>query len=218
MMYASNEFGSIAALMNTVAEFYGKHISLKNFDRFMTSAVQMKAGRLVLAAKSKIGNLVTAQPQLAWRIAPQFLVSVLETNRKELIAKARFKDAKIKPQAFQRASFRWSKAIYNCVRKNKRESNRRIFEDLTTETALPVIDPSVALQLLSMDVDFRGDSVYSPFQKRCVESILQNWESFRSRYPSQEKMTAALQKLPSDVLAEILILSNRNKSNPQTAI
>jgi hypothetical protein len=204
--------------MNAIAEFYAKNISLKNFDRFMSLAVQMKAGRLVMAAKSKIGSLVTAQPHLAWRVAPQFLSSVLEVNRKELIAKARFKDPRIKPQAFQRASFRWSKAIYTCVKKNKRDLNLHIFEDLTTETALPVIDPSVALQLLNWDVDFRGDSEYSSFQKRCVESILQNWETFRGRYASQEKMTAALQKLPSDVLAEILILSNRSKSNPQTAI
>jgi hypothetical protein len=96
--------------------------------------------------------------------------------------------------------------------------NLRLFEDLTTETALPVIDPSVALQLLNWDVEFRGDSEYSSFQKRCVESILQNWETFRGRYASQAKLNAALQKLPSDVLAEILILSNRSKSNPQTAI
>lgn len=204
--------------MNTIVEFYAKRLSLKNFDRFMTSAVQMKSGRLVVAAKSKIGSLVTAQPQQAWRIAPQFLSSVLEVNRKELIAKARLKDPRIKPQAFQQASFRWSKAVHTCVKKNKREAKRRLFEELTTETTLPAIDPSVALQLLIMDADFRGDSVYSSFQKRCVQSILDNWEIFRGRYPSQDKMTTALQKLPSDVLAEILILSNRTKSNPQMAM
>jgi hypothetical protein len=204
--------------MNAVAGFYAKNISPKNFDRFMSLAVQMKAGRLVMAAKSKIGSLVTAQPQLSWRVAQEFYSSVPEVNQNELIAKARFKDPSIKPQAFQRASFRWSKAIYTYVKKNKHDMKLRHFEELTTETALPVIDPSVALQLFNCDVEFRGDSKYSSFQKRCVYSILQNWETFRGRYASQAKLNAALQKLPSDVLAEILILSNRSRSNPQSAI
>ncbi|CAJ1944431.1 unnamed protein product [Cylindrotheca closterium] len=219
-MYKWAEFLGIPALKTTIVEFYNKNISLKNFGRFIASAVQMKAGPLVVASKSKIGRLVTQQPNQAWRLAPQFLVSVLEANRKELINKAKNKE--VQPQAFQNASCKWSKAIYFCVSKNKKVVTHKIFCDLTSETAIPVIDPTVALALLILDVELLAaddNKVYSKFQKRCVKSIVQNWDSFRLKYPNQTALTSALQKLPSDVLAEILILSNnRGKSNPQTAI
>jgi len=208
-MYKWAEFLGIPALKRTIEDFYNKNISLKNFGRFMASAVQMKAGPLVVASKHKIGRLVTQQPHQAWRLAPQFLVTVLEANRKDLITKAKNKE--VQPQAFQKASCKWSKAICTCASKNKKEVTYKIFSDLTSETAIPVIDSKVALPLLVLDVEFlqkENDHRYSKFQKRCVQSIVKNWDSFRLEYPDQKALTRALQKLPSDVLTEILILSN----------
>ena len=86
-MYRWAEFLGIPALKSTIVDFYNKNLTIKNFGRFVASAVQMKAGPLVVASKSKIGRLITQQPNQAWRLAPQFLATVLEANRKELITK-----------------------------------------------------------------------------------------------------------------------------------
>jgi hypothetical protein len=179
----------------------------------MTSAVKMKAGPLVVASKTKIGELVTAQPQHASRLSPQFLATILEVNQMNLMATVQTKDPQDRPQAFKQASHLWSKAVYSCISKNKIETSRQLFEELTSEKVLPAIDPSIALKFLYVDMESHTNSdEYSNFQKRCVHSIIEDWERFQLGFSSLEKMMAALQRLPSEVLTEILMVSSRNKS------
>ena len=199
----------IPSLQNTITAFYSKNVSPKNFATFMAFAVQMKAGQLIVATKSKMGSLIAGQPQNASRLAPRFLVRVLEVNRKELRAKA-FNNPRINQNTFKLASYQWSKAVHSCVNKNKDGMNKRLFKDLTSEDVLPAISPSVALPLLMFEKHFHGNQdEYTSLQKRCVTSIIANWEVFKQGFPSMGEMTAALQSLPSEVLAAILITSRR---------
>ena len=195
-----------------MSDFYNKNVSLKNFATFMTYAVQMKADQLIIVTKSRVGSLVSEQPHDASRLAPKFLARVLEVNRMELRAKA-FNNPRFTQETFKRASYQWSIAVYSCVSKNKDGMNKRLFQDLTSEAVLPAIDPSVALPMLVLDNHFNGNQEeYTSFQSRCVNSIVANWDSFKEKFSSIEKLTTALQTVSSTVLAEILIMSQKVSS------
>ena len=97
------------------------------------------------------------------------------------------------------------------VRQRRRNFRKRTsFPDQRFSGKRPAIDPSVALPLLMFEKHFHGNQdEYTSLQKRCVTSIIANWEVFKQGFPSMGEMTAALQSLPSEVLAAILITSRR---------
>ena len=86
--------------------------------------------------------------------------------------------------------------------------NKATFDAMTHEDCLPAIDASVAFNLLLMDSKFDpGNNEYKNLQKRCVLSITDNWEAFQKGYASPEEVSIDIQKLPSPVLADILMKS-----------
>ena len=95
---------------------------------------------------------------------------------------------------------------------------------------MPVVDTSVAIKLLHLHDKFHPEGVtdngdgcapsLSSLQLRCVKSITNNWEKFESGFVDGTQASNALQTLPRNVLATILVThlnSMSSRSNPPVA-
>jgi hypothetical protein len=208
------ELLDIPALQYAIVDFYQKKISLKNMGEFMTAASQVKATKLVFISKAKIRSLIIEKPELAGLVAPKYLADILDINRKQL-EQQRAQDPRRAISALELSQSRhWSKAVFICASHNETAMTKKLFGQLTNAESLPAIDVTVALKLLGLDSKFNneGSSEYTSLQKRCADSITADWEVFQSRFPSTDAVSSALQKLPSHILADILMKSmNRSQ-------
>lgn len=198
----------IVSLQKALAEFYRKNLSLGNMEEFLTSAKETKSQRLLSVAKAKIGTMIIQKPELAGLVPPKFLAEIIEVYRKQF-EELQKKDPKKKSSSADLAQSRHlSKAAYVCVSHSESTMNEKLFNQLTSERALPSIDVSVALPFLTLSAKYgKGSSKYTSLQRRCVKSVTDDWSSFRKLFSSPDKVSDALKRLPSHVLADILVMT-----------
>jgi hypothetical protein len=196
----------VPPLQNAIVEFYRKNINLKNMGEFIACAQQVKADRLMLVAKATIGSLVTEKPELAGLVPPKFLADILEIDRQQLLELREKDPEKYSIRRELSQSRHWSKAAYICASENESMLTKRLFEQLTSEELLPAIDPSVALKLMALDSKFNeGSSENTSLQKRCVESMTDDWDTFQQGFDNLDGASDALKNVPSHILADILV-------------
>ena len=198
----------IPKLEDAIENFYQKTISLKNMTEFMTAASNAKADRLLFASRAKVGSLILKKPQLAGLVLPRFMIDILQVNRQQ-VQEIQTRTPDRYPEELKLSHSRiWSQAAFVCASHNSKVMTKEIFDAMTHEDCLPAIDASVAFKLLMMDADFDpGNTEYKNLQKRCVKGITDNWEGFQKGYVSPEEVFKDIHKLPSPVLADILMKS-----------
>lgn len=198
----------IPPLEDAIENFYQKTISLKNMTEFMAAATNAKADRLLFAARAKIGSLILEKPELAGLLLPKFMIDILQVNRQQ-VREIQAKTPERYPEELKLSHSRiWSKAAYVCASHNAKVMTKEIFDAMTHEDCLPAIDASVAFKFLMMDANFDPDNTeYKNLQKRCVQGITDNWEGFQKGYASPAEVSKEIHKLPSPVLADILMKS-----------
>ncbi len=202
------EILNIPPLEDAIENFYRKTLSLKNMSEFMAAATKAKADRLLFASRAKIGSLILEKPELAGLLLPRFMIDILEVN-KEQVREIQSKTPERYPEDLKLSHSRmWSKAAFVCASHNSKVMAKDIFDAMTNEDCLPAIDSSVAFKFIMMDAKFDPDNTeYKNLQKRCVKSIKENWEGFQKSFSSPEEVTREIHKLPSPVLADILMNS-----------
>jgi len=207
-MYNIAERLEIVSLEKAIMEFYRKNTSLENVSEFFKCAKEADAVRLIAVSKAKIGTMIIQKPELGKLVPPSFLIEIIEIYREEFedIRKKNPRSSLSNADLVQ--SKRLSKAAYLCVSHSKSTMNENLLNQLTNEKALPVIDVAVALPFLNLTAKFdKGSSEYTSLQRRCVKSITDNWSTFQKQFSSSEKVSNALKKLPSHVLADILVMT-----------
>ncbi|CAJ1930685.1 unnamed protein product [Cylindrotheca closterium] len=207
-MYNIAERLEIISLEKAIMEFYRKSTSLENVAEFFKCAKEADALQLIAVSKAKIGTMIIQKPELGKLVPPSFLIEIIEIYREEF-GDIRKKNPRGRLQTADLVqSKRLSIAAYLCVGQSKNTINEELLDKLTNETALPVIDVAVALPFLNLSAKFeKGSSEYTNLQRRCVKSITQNWPKFQKQFSSSEKVSNALKKLPSHVLADILVMT-----------
>ncbi|KAL3943768.1 MAG: hypothetical protein SGBAC_002140 [Bacillariaceae sp.] len=209
-MYNIAERLEIISLEKAIMEFYRKNTSLENVDEFFKCAKEADALNLIAVSKAKVGTMILQKPELGKLVPPVFLIEIIEIYREE------FEDVRNKnprrslSNADLVQSKRLSMAAYLCVSQCKHTMNEKLWDQLTNEISLPAIDVAVALPFLTLSAKFgRGSSGYTTLQRRCVTSITENWSKFQKQFSSSEKVSNALKKLPSHVLADIVVRTTR---------
>jgi hypothetical protein len=207
-VFKLSEILDMPALQNVIVEFYRKNVTLKNMGEFVSHAEKVKADRLLLVAKAKIGSWITEKPELAGLLPPNFLCDVLSIGREQLV-ELRSKNPKRYSQEMEMSQSRhWSKAAYICVSHNEKITTAKLFEEVFSEDLLPYIDSTIALRVLALEFKIgEGGSEYTSLQRRCVSSIAEDWASFQRQFQSPEAVSNALTAMPSHVLADILVKS-----------
>lgn len=205
-MFKLSEFLGVETLKKGLVDFYRKNVTLQNVEEYIECAKIKGADDLVEVSKSTIGGVIVNKPSLAGLVSPNFLMDIIEYYRKQS------EDIKERqPEIYSRReeliqSLHMSKVAYACASHNQSVMTKDLFEKLTDERALPAIDVSVALPFLLMSVTFGdGTTTYTSLQQRCVKRITNDWEAFQRGFSSQEKATESLRKLPSHILADILV-------------
>lgn len=202
------EMLDIPPLEDAIENFYRKTLSLKNMTEFMAAATNAKADRLLFASRAKIGSLILEKPELAGLLLPRFMIDILEIN-KEQVREIQSKTPERYPEDLKLSHSRiWSRAAFVCASHNAKAMTKETFDAITHEDCLPAIDVSVAFKFLMMDATFDPDnSEYKSLHMRCVKSIKENWEGFQKSFSSPDEVTKEIRKLPSPVLADILMNS-----------
>lgn len=193
---------------DAIENFYQKTLSLKNMTEFMAAATKAKADRLLFASRAKIGSLILEKPELAGLLLPKFMVDILQIN-KEQVREIQSKTPERYPEELKLSHSRiWSKAAFVCASHNVKVMTKEVFDAMTHEDCLPAIDVSVAFKLIMMDAKFDPiNTEYNNLQRRCVKSIMDNWEGLQKSFSSPDELTKEIHKLPSPVLADILMNS-----------
>jgi len=200
----------IPPLETAIENFYSKTLSIKNMTDFMAAASNAKADRLLFASRAKIGSLIFEKPELAGLLLPQFMIDILRVHR-EQVQEIQSKTPEGYPEHLKISHSRlWSKAAFVCASHNMKSITKEIFKAMTQEDCLPAVDASVAFKFLMLDVQLNPDNDdYTSFQKRCVQSITDNWEKFSLGYSSPEELSKEIRQLPLPVLEDILTKSTR---------
>lgn len=208
------ELLSIPALQNAIAEFYMKNLSLKNLGEFLTAANRNKADALLVVSKAKIGQMITEKPELSGLVPPKFLADIVLISRRQLDDAREKEPDKYSEELVKSQSRYWSKAACICASHNESVMTRKLFETLTSKESLPHIDASVAPQFLSLDAKLnpqggngKASGQLNSLQRRCVDSISDDFDAFQRGFSSPEAVSETLQQVPSYVLAEILVKS-----------
>ena len=203
------ELLEIQALQKAIADFYTKNLSLKNLGEFLMAASHARADRLLVVSKAKIGQMITEKPELSGLVPPKFLADILLISRQQLDDARAREPEKYSEHLVKSQSRYWSKAACICAVQNESILTRNLFDELTSEVSLPFIDSSVAPKLLSMDAKFsqRENGVTTSLQKRCIDSITDDFPTFQKGFSSPQACSETLKELPSHVLAEILMRS-----------
>jgi BTB/POZ domain len=199
----------IPALQKAIADFYANNLSLRNLGEFLLAASKAKVDRLLIVSKAKIGQMITEKPELSGLVPPKFMADILLISHRQLEEARAREPNKYTEELVQSQSRYWSKAACICAAHNESVLTPKLFEDLTSEESLPHIDSSVAPKLLLMDAKFNGknngDMEPSSLQRRCIDSITDDFQHFQTGFTAPEDCARVLKELPSNVLAEILI-------------
>ena len=200
----------IQALQMAIGEFYMKSLSLRNLGEFLSAAAKVKAVKLLTICKAKIGQMITVKPELSAMVPPKFMAEILSISSRQLI-QARKKDPqKYTVELIVSQSQYWSKAACICAAKNESIMTQKLFQKLTSEESLPFIDVSATPRLLSMESTFldgrkNGRMQLTSLQRRCVESIGENFDAFQECFDTHQEIAESLKHLPSNILSEILM-------------
>lgn len=195
----------ITSLEKAIVEFYSKNTTLENVSEYFNSAKEADAPNLIIASKAKIGSMILKKPELGGLVPPNFLVEIFEVYRQQSETSQK-KNQLGNADVLQSKIL--SKAAYLCISKSKSSMNTELFDKLTNEKVLPIIDVYVALSLLNLSAHFgEGGFKYTSLQKRCVKSVTKDWSKFQKQYSSRNQVSSALKRLPSHVLADILVMT-----------
>ncbi len=201
----------VQALQKAIGEFYMKNLSLKNLGEFLTAATEVKADKLLTICKAKIGQMITVKPELSSMVPPKFMADILSISSKQLNEARRKEPKKYTGELVVSQSRYWSKAACICAAKNEAIMTQTLFSRLTSEESLPYIDVSATPKLLSMESTFletttsRRANQLTSLQRRCVESIGNDFDAFQECFDSHDEIAESLKHLPSNILSEILM-------------
>ena len=210
----------VQALQKAIGEFYMKNLSLKNLGEFLTAATKVKADKLLTICKAKIGQMITVKRELSAMVPPKFMADILAVSSKQLIEARAKEPNKYTDELIISQSRYWSKAACICAAKNEAIMTQKLFSKLTSEETLPYIDVSVTQQLMEMESNFlvetrrngaatptpgRKEKQLTSLQRRCVESIGNDFDAFQQCFGSHQEIAESLKHLPSNILSEILM-------------
>ena len=201
----------VQALQKAIGEFYMKNLSLKNLGEFLTAATKVKADKLLTICKAKIGQMITVKPELSSMVPPKFMADILSISSKQLNEARRKEPKRYTGELVVSQSRYWSKAACICAAKNEAIMTQTLFSRLTSEESLPYIDVSATPKLLSMESTFlesttkRRANQLTSLQRRCVESIGNDFDAFQECFDSHDEIAESLKHLPSNILSEILM-------------
>jgi hypothetical protein len=204
----------VQALQKAIGEFYMKNLSLKNLGEFLTAATKVKADKLLTICKAKIGQMITVKPELSAMVPPKFMAEILSVSSKQLIQARAKEPQRYTDDLIVSQSRYWSKAACICAAKNEHVMTQKLFQKLTAEECLPYIDVSATPKLLSMESNFldgtrpsgqKKSKQLTSLQRRCVESIGNDFDAFQQCFDNHQEIAEALKHLPSAILSEILM-------------
>ena len=197
----------VQALQKAIGEFYMKNLSLKNLGEFLAAATTVKADKLLTICKAKIGQMITVKPELSAMVPPKFMAEILYISSKQLNEARRKEPHKYTGDLVISQSKYWSKAACICATENESVMTQKIFQKLTSEESLPYIDVSATPALLAIEATFLKDNrkKLTSLQRRCVESIGEDFDAFQECFESHEQIAESLKHLPSHILSEILM-------------
>ncbi len=199
----------VEALQKAIGEFYMKNLSLKNLGEFLTAATKVKADRLLTICKAKIGQMITVKAELSAMVPPKFMAEILSLSSRQLDEARRKEPKKYTGDVVVSQSRYWSKAACICASKNESIMTPKLFQKLTSEESLPYIDVSATPKLLAMESTFfetkTANNQLTSLQRRCVESIGDDFDAFQECFESHQEIAESLKHLPSNILSEILM-------------
>lgn len=209
----------VQALQKAIGEFYMQNLSLKNLGEFLTAATKVKADKLLNICKAKIGQMITVKPELSAMVPPKFMAEILSISSRQLIKARANEPKKYTVELIVSQSKYWSKAACICASKNASTISKRIFQKLTAEESLPYIDVSATPKLLKMESRFlererkntsggsgsHNSNQLTSLQRRCVESIANDFDAFQRCFDSHQQIAENLKHLPSNIISEILM-------------
>jgi hypothetical protein len=180
--------------------FIQKDLTLKTLERYYTDAVSYDHHTIlnwVAQICAKEFEKMAEASGLLSSISPDFFLLVLSM---------------ISPPALTEVSSQHSVVVANYSMIHKKAFSLELFYRLTSIDLFPAMEASAALKLLVVEAELRMGEVevennatkeesLTCLQKRCVESLAENWEGFTST------MTASLDNIPASVLRKLLLLS-----------
>jgi len=202
----------VQALQKAIGEFYMKNLSLKNLGEFLTAATKVKADRLLTICKAKIGQMITVKPELSAMVPPKFMAEILSISSRQLHEARRKEPKKYTGDLVVSQSKYWSKAACICASNNESVMTQKLFQKLTSVESLPYIAVSATPKLLAMESTFlettktkTSKNQLTSLQRRCVESIGDDFDAFQECFESHQEIAESLKHLPSNILSEILM-------------
>jgi len=144
----------------------------------------------------------------------KFMADILSISSKQLAAARAKEPMKYTNELIISQSRYWSKAACICASHNENTMTQKLFAKLTSEESLPYIDVSATPRLLSMESAFFGSdnnggrrnaNQLTSLQRRCVESIGNDFDAFQKCFDTHQEIAESLKHLPSSILSEILM-------------
>jgi hypothetical protein len=206
LRYLSQFFG-IHPLFEKAMKFIRKDLSLKTIIPYYKGSTDLgdKKIRLIVARHcARNVNLIPTFHELIRVMDPQFFFLVISSQCIEGHDK----------------TLHVSKLLAEYFRLHKDKLDEESFSMLTKEDYLPEIHHTAALTMLEMEADLVvATSVLSfasmtNLQERCVKVLAAHWRELSESDPERTK--AICRKLPSFVLAELLIKSMQNAKDGST--
>ena len=226
----------IDGLAKAITDFYAKNLSLSNMGEFLNCAAQLvpanidgssdgdgstqRGHSLLAVSKNKIGTLLTERPELAGLVPPHFLSDILDISKQFMEEKHKSDPQMYTSSWLKQQGQHWSKAVVACCVRHEESLTVDMFDKLTSDSILPTIDTSMAIQLLKLHKKFHPKAVSSDdisskgndLEGRCIDCITDNWHVFQGGFINSDAVSNALKDLPNDILALILVRS-MNKGN-----
>lgn len=93
---------------------------------------------------------------------------------------------------------------------HKYEMNADIFETVTSESVIPLIDHKAAIPLLEICEEYGAAVVFQPLQKRCAKVMAYNWKTTPEL--DRKRLFALLRSLPSNFTVDFLEIVESGKA------
>ena len=193
-VYDQAEFFDTPMLKHAVKNWIDKRLSWYEVPTFLPQLerFQDKAPLVEMAVQKCAKGFEELGTDFGSKIEPKYLTMILDVLH-------------VKHFMFSLGIDYVSEMVIECCNAHP-GMDQETFVTLTSETFLPNVPVEGIVRLLEKEAQFCEDSnEITSLQKRCIDSLLDNWEYFSFQFPSKDEMSAALTSLPKIVLAQVLV-------------
>lgn len=193
-LYEQAEYFQIPGLKAAVTDWFQQRLQWFDVPRFLQDIEHFgDAFPLRKVAMSKcIENFEHLQPNFAGKIGPVELLEIFEN-----LHSSAYK--------FDQRGFYIAALVLEC--KMVHQLDREMFLELTDEKFLPVVPMEAAMQFLTFEAESRNSmkAKLSCLEKRCVRSLVNEWDAFCHGFDSPEAVVESITELPTAVLSKLLV-------------